>query len=89
MPNITVLVSQEAYTNARVFAARRNTSISAIVRLCLENIEHLRFNPGAAQTVARNHAAAKAAAGERQQAARAARMAALLAPKSSKSTENG
>jgi hypothetical protein len=43
MPNITVTVDQNVYSDARVFAARHNTSVSAIVQFCLQNLPNLRF----------------------------------------------
>jgi hypothetical protein len=89
MPNITVTVSQSVYTDARVFAAQRNTSVSAIVKLCLQNLPNLRFNAEAAPVIARNRQAEKAAANDRQQARRAARISAFLAAaKSAQSTQN-
>ena len=89
MPNITVTVSQSVYTDARVFAAQRNTSVSAIVKLCLQNLPNLRFNPEVAPVIARNRQAAKATAHDREQASRAARMAAFQAAvKAAQSTQN-
>jgi hypothetical protein len=38
MPNITVTVSEEAYRAARVWAAQNDTSITAIVRFCIERL---------------------------------------------------
>ena len=38
MRNITVCVSESTYRQARVWAARRGTSISAAVRLLLDNL---------------------------------------------------
>ena len=38
MPNITVAVSEQDYRAARVWAAARGTSVSAVVRRVLENL---------------------------------------------------
>jgi hypothetical protein len=38
MKNITVSVTGEAYRSARVWAARRDTSVSAVVRYLLETL---------------------------------------------------
>ncbi|MGP8253612.1 MAG: hypothetical protein ACLQHF_16405 [Terracidiphilus sp.] len=79
MPNITVTVSQAVYTDARVFAAQKNTSVSAIVKLCLQNLSNLRLNADAASAIARNRQADETAAKDRELARRAARMAAFQA----------
>lgn len=89
MPNITVTVSQSVYTDARVFAAQKNTSVSAIVQFCLQNLNNLRFGTEAVFVMARNRQAAKATAHDREQASRAARMAAFQAAvKAAQSTQN-
>ncbi len=89
MPNITVTVDQTIYTDARVFAARHKTSVSAIVQYCLQNLHNLRFNPEAAIVMVRNRQAAKATAHDRELVRRAARMAAFqAAAKSAQSTQN-
>jgi len=38
MPNITVTVSEDAYREARVWAAQNDTSISAVVQYCIERL---------------------------------------------------
>jgi len=38
MPNITVTLTKPEYRAARVWTAERNTSISAIVQFCLQNL---------------------------------------------------
>lgn len=38
MRNITVTISDDAYTRARVWAANRDTSVSAVVRFLLETL---------------------------------------------------
>jgi hypothetical protein len=38
MRNITVTIPDDAYTRARVWAANRNTSVSAVVRFLLETL---------------------------------------------------
>jgi hypothetical protein len=42
MKNITVCVSDKAYRDARVWAAKRDTSISAVVACLLENLPGLK-----------------------------------------------
>jgi hypothetical protein len=42
MKNITVSVNDTAYRNARVWAAKRDTSISAVVTYLLENLPGLK-----------------------------------------------
>ncbi|MGD0910579.1 MAG: hypothetical protein ABR928_01720 [Terracidiphilus sp.] len=86
MPNITVTVDQTAYNEARVFAARNQTSVSAIVEFCLQNLGNLRFGNEAVVVMARNRKTAKASADVREQARRAARVAAFHA--ALKSAEN-
>ncbi|MGA2217278.1 MAG: hypothetical protein ABSG51_04280 [Terracidiphilus sp.] len=41
MKNITVSVNDKAYHDARVFAAKRDTSVSAIVTYVLQNLPSL------------------------------------------------
>jgi hypothetical protein len=41
MRNITVAVSDQAYRRARVWAAQRDSSISAIVQYCIERLPGL------------------------------------------------
>jgi hypothetical protein len=41
MPNITVSVSQSAYRCARVWAAKNDKSVSAIVQYCIQRLPHL------------------------------------------------
>jgi len=41
MKNITVTVNDNAYRQARVWAARRDTSVSAVVTYLLENLPGL------------------------------------------------
>lgn len=43
MKNITVAVSDRAYHDARVWAARRDTSVSKIVQDFLEDLPTIRF----------------------------------------------
>ena len=89
MPNITVTVDQTVYSDARVFAARHNTSVSAIVQFCLQNLNNLRFGTESVVVMARNRQAAKATAHDREQARRAARMAAFSGrPNVRQSTQN-
>jgi hypothetical protein len=89
MPNITVTVDQTVYSDARVFAARRNTSVSVIVQFCLQNLNNLRFGTESIFVMARNRQAAKATAQGRERARRAARVAAFPAAlKSAQSTQN-
>jgi hypothetical protein len=38
MPNITLTVSDEVYTNARVWAAEHGTSVSAVVQYVLSTL---------------------------------------------------
>jgi hypothetical protein len=42
MRNITVTIPDDSYTRARVWAAERNTSISAVVRYMLETLPGLK-----------------------------------------------
>jgi hypothetical protein len=57
MKNITVTVNDTAYRQARVWAARRDTSVSAVVTYLLENLPGLPVakrafpleNPGSAK----------------------------------------
>ncbi len=79
MPNITVTVSQDIYDDARVFAAQRRTSVSAIVQFFLQNLGNLTFKSEAALLMLRNRESKAAAAKAREQARRAARMAAFKA----------
>ena len=89
MPNIAVTVDQTVYSDARVFAARHNTSVSAIVQFCLQNLNNLRFGSESVVVMARNRQAARATAQGREQARRAARIAAFQAAlKSTQSTQN-
>jgi hypothetical protein len=89
MPNITVTVDQTVYNHARAFAAQKNTSVSAIVEFCLQNLNNLRFGTQAVFVRARNRQAAKASAHNREQARRATRMAAFQAAlESAQSTQN-
>ena len=89
MPNITVTVDQTVYSDARVFAARHNTSVSAIVQFCLQNLNNLRFGTESVFVMARNRQAKKATAQAREQARRAARMAAFqAAANAAQSTQN-
>jgi hypothetical protein len=89
MPNITVTVDRTVYSDARVFAARHNTSVSAIVQFCLQKLNNLRFGTESVVVMARNRQAAKATAHDREQARRAARMAAFQAAlTSTQSTQN-
>ncbi|MGD0910577.1 MAG: hypothetical protein ABR928_01710 [Terracidiphilus sp.] len=89
MPNITVTVDETIYKDARVFAARNRTSVSAIVEFCLQNLGNLRFGTEAVVVMARNRQAAKATAQGREQARRAARVAAFQAAlKSAQSNRN-
>ena len=89
MPNITVTVSQPVYIDARIFAARHNTSVSAIVQFCLQNLASLKFKPDVGMVMLRNRQAQASAARAREQARRAARMAACQSEaNSSKSTRN-
>jgi hypothetical protein len=41
MPNITVSVSQSAYRNARVWAAKNDMSVSAVVQYCIQRLPRL------------------------------------------------
>ena len=89
MPNITVTVDQTAYNEARVFAARNQTSVSAIVEFCLQNLNNLRFGTESVVVMARNRQARKATAQARLQARRAACIAAFMAAQqSAQSTQN-
>jgi hypothetical protein len=89
MPNITVTVSQTVYNDARIFACQTNTSVSAIVEFCLQNLRSLKFNPGPGIVMLRNRQSKAAAARAREQASRAARMAAFQAEaKAAQSTQN-
>jgi hypothetical protein len=38
MKNVTVSITEESYRSARIFAAERNTSLSAMVEFLLENL---------------------------------------------------
>ncbi len=38
MKNVTVSITEESYRRARVFAAQRNSSLSAMVEFLLENL---------------------------------------------------
>lgn len=40
MPNITVTVSESARSKAHAWAAENNTSISAAVQFCLQNLPY-------------------------------------------------
>jgi len=42
MRNITVSVNDNAYRQARIWAAKRDTSVSAVVTYMLENLPNLR-----------------------------------------------
>jgi hypothetical protein len=53
MPNITVTVSEEAYRNARVWAAQNDTSISAVVQYCIERLPGLPIAQSAAASTRR------------------------------------
>jgi hypothetical protein len=89
MPNIAETVDQSVYSDARVFAARHNTSVSAIVQFCMQNLSNLRFGAESVVVMARNRQAAKATAHDQLQARRAARMAAFQAAiKAAQSTQN-
>jgi len=89
MPNITVTVDQTVYSDARVFAARHNTSVSAIVQFCLQNLNNLRFGTESVVVMARNRQPRKATAQARLQTRRAASIAAFLAAQqSAQSTQN-
>jgi hypothetical protein len=41
MPNITVFVSPEVYRQARVWAAQRDTSVSAVVQYLLQTLPNI------------------------------------------------
>lgn len=41
MPNVTITLTQEAYRNARVWAAQHDTTITAAVRIFLEKAPEL------------------------------------------------
>ncbi len=53
MPNITVTVSESAYRQARVWAAKNNTSVSAVVQYCIERLPNLPIARKAAVATAR------------------------------------
>jgi len=57
MKNITVAVSEDSHRKARVWAARHDTSVSAIVAFLLQNLD-------AVVTLRTNHDAALATGGE-------------------------
>ncbi|MFZ0303835.1 MAG: hypothetical protein WAL75_14190 [Terracidiphilus sp.] len=59
MKNITVKVTDDAYHEARVWAAAHKTSISAIVQHCIQNLPRLKSTNRAVMQIVR----------ERQQAA--------------------
>jgi hypothetical protein len=89
MPNTTVTVSQPVYNDSRIFAAQHNTSVSAIVEFCLQNLRSLNFKPGPGIVMLRNRQSKAAAARAREQASRVARMAAFQAEaKATQSTPN-
>lgn len=44
MKNITVTVHDETYRQARVWAAKENTTVSALVRLFLESLPEHSFS---------------------------------------------
>jgi hypothetical protein len=43
MKNITVKITDSAYKDARIWASAHDTSISAIVQYCLQNLTNLKF----------------------------------------------
>jgi hypothetical protein len=89
MPNITVSVTQSVYNDARIYAAQTNTSVSAFVEFCLQNLRSLNFNPAPGIVMLRNRQSKASAARAREQAARAARMAAYQArANETQSTQN-
>lgn len=89
MPNITVTVSQDIYNDARIYAAQRRTSVSAIVQFCLQNLTNLTFKSEAALQMLRNRQSQASAARAREQASRPARMAAFQAvTKAAQSAQN-
>ncbi len=45
MPNVTVHVSETAYREARIWCAAHDTSLSATVQLCIENLPNMRVRP--------------------------------------------
>jgi hypothetical protein len=91
MKNITVSVSDEAYTGARIWAAKNGTSVSAAVHAYLEKLTRTQSSPVIARllNLIREEARAKDKA-----AAEAARKAVLqsapeaLAAVFSKTTQN-
>jgi hypothetical protein len=48
MKNITVCISDNTYRQARIWAARRDTSVSAVITTLFENL------PGMARTLCRS-----------------------------------
>jgi hypothetical protein len=73
MKKITVGVSDDAYKEARIWAAAHETSVSAIVQYCLQNLTNLSYTTACTmQIVQRRHEAlAKNPAAQRLMAAAA------------------
>ena len=57
MLTITIAISQSAYRQARIWAAKHNTSVSALVQYCIERLPTMRI----AQTAAAACCAKKSA----------------------------
>ena len=53
MPTITITISESAYREARTWAAKHDTSVSALVRYCIEGLSTFRIAKTAAAATAR------------------------------------